>query len=156
MQENILDNDLIKKIQKIEEKYLNKYIREDLKDMIKDVINNKCKEFKENIFYKQVQEIDDESNNFGLKQNNNSKKRIKIYSDSAYVVNAFTEGWIYNWIMKGWQTADKKPVKNKELWEELYNFTKIHKIEFIKVKGHADNEYNNRCDELARAAIQNI
>ena len=82
MQENILDNDLIKKIQKIEEKYLNKYIREELKDMIKDVINNKCKEFKENIFYKQIQEIDYDSNNFGKKQNNDSKKRIKIYSDS--------------------------------------------------------------------------
>ena len=79
---------------------------------------------------------------------------IKLYSDSAYVVNAFQQGWIYNWVMKGWQTADKKPVKNKELWEELYSFTKVHKIEFIKVKGHSDNEYNNRCDELARNAIR--
>lgn len=81
---------------------------------------------------------------------------IKIYSDSAYVVNGFLQGWIYNWIMKGWKTADGKPVKNKELWEELYNFTKIHKIEFIKVKGHSDNEFNNRCDELARNAINNL
>lgn len=80
--------------------------------------------------------------------------KIKLYSDSAYVINAFQQGWIYSWIMKGWQTADKKPVKNKELWEELYKFSKIHEIEFIKVKGHADNEYNNRCDELARKAIQ--
>ena len=82
--------------------------------------------------------------------------KIKLYSDSAYVVNGFLQGWIYNWIKKNWKTADGKPVKNKELWEELYNFTKIHEIEFIKVKGHADNEYNNRCDELAREAIQNI
>ena len=79
--------------------------------------------------------------------------KIKIYSDSAYVVNGFLQGWIYNWVKKGWKTADNKPVKNKELWEELYNFTKIHEIEFIKVKGHADNEFNNRCDELARNAI---
>lgn len=78
---------------------------------------------------------------------------IKIYSDSAYVVNGFLQGWIYNWIKKGWKTADGSPVKNKELWEELYNFTKVHKIEFIKVKGHSDNEFNNRCDELARNAI---
>lgn len=78
---------------------------------------------------------------------------IKIYSDSAYVVNGFLQGWIYNWIKKSWRTADGSPVKNKELWEELYNFTKVHKIEFIKVKGHSDNEFNNRCDELARNAI---
>lgn len=79
--------------------------------------------------------------------------KISIYSDSAYVVNAFLQGWIYNWIKKGWKTADGSPVKNKELWEELYGFTKIHDIKFIKVKGHSDNEFNNRCDELARNAI---
>ena len=81
MEENVFDNDLIKKIQKIEKKYLNKYIREDLKDLVSDIINNKCKDFKENIFYKQVKEIDDESNNFG-QINNNKTKRLKIYSDS--------------------------------------------------------------------------
>ena len=81
MEENVFDNDLIKKIQKIEKKYLNKYIREDLKDLVSDVINNKCKDFKENIFYKQVKEIDDESNNFGQIKNNKTK-RLKIYSDS--------------------------------------------------------------------------
>ena len=81
---------------------------------------------------------------------------VKIYSDSAYVVNAFNNGWIYNWNMNNWKTADKKPVKNKELWEELYALTQIHKVEFIKVKGHSDNEYNNRCDELAVEATNNI
>ena len=79
--------------------------------------------------------------------------KIKVYSDSAYVVNGFLQGWIYNWIKKNWRTADGNPVKNKELWEILYNFTKTHEIEFIKVKGHSDNEFNNRCDELARNAI---
>lgn len=78
---------------------------------------------------------------------------IKIYSDSAYVVNAFLQGWIFNWLKKGWKTADGKPVKNKELWQMLYGFTQTHNIEFIKVKGHADNPLNNRCDELARNAI---
>ena len=81
---------------------------------------------------------------------------VKLYSDSAYVVNCFNQGWIYNWIKKGWKTADGSPVKNMELWKELYNFTKIHKIEFNKVKGHADNELNNRCDELARNAILSL
>lgn len=80
--------------------------------------------------------------------------KIKLYSDSAYVVNGFLQGWIYNWVKKGWKTADGSPVKNKELWEELYNFSKIHQIEFIKVKGHADNQYNNRCDELARGETE--
>ena len=55
-----------------------------------------------------------------------------------------------------WRTANKEPVKNQELWEELYNLTKKHKVEFIKVKGHSDNEYNNRCDFLATSAIKNI
>lgn len=82
--------------------------------------------------------------------------KIKVYSDSAYVVNAFLQGWIYNWIKKNWKTADGNPVKNKELWEVLYNFTKVHNIEFIKVKGHSDNEFNNRCDELARNAILSL
>ena len=77
---------------------------------------------------------------------------VQIYSDSAYVVNAFLQGWIYNWRKNNWKTANKEPVKNKELWEELYSLTKKHKVEFIKVKGHSDNEYNNRCDELARNA----
>ena len=78
---------------------------------------------------------------------------VKIYSDSAYVVNAFTQKWIYGWLKNGWKTSNKEDVKNKELWQELYEFTKIHNIEFIKVKGHSDNEFNNRCDELARNAI---
>ena len=74
----------------------------------------------------------------------------------AHVVNAFLQGWIYNWMKKGWKTADGSPVKNKELWEELYKFTRVHEIQFNKVKGHADNELNNRCDELARNAILNL
>ncbi len=81
---------------------------------------------------------------------------VKIYSDSAYVVNAFNQGWIYGWMKKNWKTSGNEQVKNRELWEELYGLTKKHKIEFIKVKGHADNPYNNRCDEMARQAIKEI
>ncbi len=81
---------------------------------------------------------------------------VNLYSDSAYVVNAFTQGWIYNWIKNNWKTASGDSVKNKELWQELYSLTKIHKVNFIKVKGHSDNEFNNRCDELAREAISKL
>jgi len=79
--------------------------------------------------------------------------KVQIYSDSAYVVNAFNQHWIENWIKKNWQNSKKEPVKNKELWLELYALVKQHEVEFIKVKGHSDNEFNNRCDELARNAI---
>ncbi len=81
---------------------------------------------------------------------------IDVYSDSAYVVNAFNNHWIEGWIKKNWINSSKEPVKNKELWQELYSLTKKHKVKFIKVKGHSDNEFNNRCDELARAAIKDV
>ncbi len=81
---------------------------------------------------------------------------VELYSDSAYLVNSFSQGWIYNWKKNNWKTASKEPVKNKEIWEEIYNLTQIHKVKFIKVKGHADNEFNNRCDELARNAIKTL
>ncbi len=78
---------------------------------------------------------------------------LEIYSDSAYVVNAFDKGWIYNWKKNNWKTADKKDVKNKEMWLELYDLLSLHEYKFIKVKGHSDNEYNNRCDKLATGEI---
>ncbi len=81
---------------------------------------------------------------------------VEIYSDSAYVVNAFNQNWINSWLKNGWKNSNKEPVKNKEMWQELYELTQIHKVKFIKVKGHSDNEYNNRCDELARNAIKQI
>jgi ribonuclease HI len=82
--------------------------------------------------------------------------KVKVYSDSAYVVNAFNQGWIKNWQKNNWKTASKDPVKNKELWEELYELTEVHDVEFIKVKGHSDNELNNRCDFLATSAIKTL
>ena len=81
---------------------------------------------------------------------------VEVYSDSAYVVNTFSKGWIYNWEKKNWKTADNTPVKNVELWKEILALTRTHKVMFNKVKGHADNELNNRCDELARAAIATL
>ena len=78
---------------------------------------------------------------------------VEIYSDSSYCVNAFNQGWIFNWMKKGWKTASGESVKNQDLWQELYSLTKKHKVNFNKVKGHSDVELNNRCDELARNAI---
>jgi ribonuclease HI len=82
--------------------------------------------------------------------------KVDLYSDSAYVVNAFLQNWILGWIKNGWKNSSKEEVKNKELWQELFSLSKIHDVTFHKVKGHADNEYNNRCDELARNAIKNL
>ena len=79
---------------------------------------------------------------------------VEVYSDSAYTVNAFVNGWIYAWRKAGWKKADGKSVLNIDLWEELYTLTTIHEVTFHKVAGHADNELNNRCDELAREAIK--
>lgn len=81
---------------------------------------------------------------------------INIYSDSAYIVNAFINNWINEWINKNWKNSRKKLVANKELWQKLIAFTKIHKIKWHKVKGHANNKYNNRCDELARQEVEKI
>lgn len=82
--------------------------------------------------------------------------KVSLYSDSAYVVNAFTQGWIKSWQTTGWKTKGRKPVQNKDLWLQLLTVMKSHQVNFIKVKGHSDNQYNNRCDELARMAIENL
>lgn len=79
--------------------------------------------------------------------------RVKLYSDSAYLVNAFNNGWLDKWQRNGWQTSGEKPVENQDLWQELLRLTRIHDVTWSKVRGHADNEFNNRCDELARKAI---
>ena len=74
---------------------------------------------------------------------------VDLYSDSQYLTDAFNQGWLTAWQLNGWRNASKKEVKNVELWQELIELTKKHKVNFIKVKGHADNEYNNRCDKIA-------
>ncbi|MGQ9779689.1 MAG: ribonuclease HI [Bacillota bacterium] len=79
--------------------------------------------------------------------------RVKLYSDSAYLVNAFRQDWLGRWEKNGWINVRKEPVENQDLWRELLRMSRIHRIEWIKVQGHADNALNNRCDALARAAI---
>jgi ribonuclease HI len=78
---------------------------------------------------------------------------VKLYSDSAYLVNCFAQGWYKGWIKNGWKNSKKQPVENQDLWKELLDIMNTHQVEYIKVKGHADNELNNRCDELAVAAV---
>ena len=81
---------------------------------------------------------------------------VTVYSDSAYSVEPFLKGWINGWVMKGWRTASKDEVKNVDLWKELLSLMQIHEVSYVKVKGHADNELNNRCDALARGAIKEL
>lgn len=76
---------------------------------------------------------------------------VEVYSDSAYVVNSIEKGWIYSWKKNGWKKADKKEVKNIDLWERLLKQIEIHNVTFKKVKGHANDELNNRCDRIAVA-----
>ncbi len=74
---------------------------------------------------------------------------VKLYSDSTYVTDAFNKNWVTEWQLRGWRTASKKEVKNPDLWKRLIELTSFHQVEFIKVKGHSDNEFNNRCDKIA-------
>lgn len=82
--------------------------------------------------------------------------QVRLYSDSAYLVNAFRQNWLRNWQTNGWLNSQKKPVENRDLWEELLKLSRVHKIEWIKVAGHQDNLLNNRCDQIARAAIKAV
>ena len=77
------------------------------------------------------------------------KCNVNLYSDSTYVVNAFLQDWIESWKTNNWRTSSKKEVKNLDLWKKLLILTDKHVVNFIKVKGHSDNEYNNRCDKIA-------
>lgn len=81
---------------------------------------------------------------------------VEVYSDSAYLVNAFVNGWIDEWLKNGFKKTDNKPVLNEDLWRELVTYAAIHKVSFNKVQGHADNKYNNICDKLATEAAKNF
>ena len=80
---------------------------------------------------------------------------VNLYSDSSYLINAFEKHWIDNWQRNGWKTSTKQPVENQDLWKLLLIHVRKHQVLFIKVKGHSDNVNNNRCDEMAVAAIKN-
>ena len=74
---------------------------------------------------------------------------VDLYSDSQYVVDAFNKNWINQWVENNWKSASKKPVKNIDLWQKLLLLLECHTVNFIKVEGHADNIYNNKCDKIA-------
>lgn len=82
---------------------------------------------------------------------------IEIYSDSAYIVNCFNDKWYVKWRKNGWKNSQRKPVENKDLWEELIQLVESFKdIEFIKVKGHAGIEFNELADALATKGIEEM
>ncbi len=82
--------------------------------------------------------------------------KVNVYSDSAYVVNAFNQKWLDKWQRNGWINSKKEPVANQDLWKRLLEFTRPNEIRMVKVKGHAGHVYNERCDELARQAIKEM
>lgn len=79
---------------------------------------------------------------------------VELYSDSAYLINGFNKGWVKNWKSNGWKNSAKEEVKNINLWQQLDDFCQVHRIKWVKVKGHSDNEFNNRCDKLATDEIK--
>lgn len=76
---------------------------------------------------------------------------VELFSDSKYVVDAISKGWAEKWKSNGWKRNKSEKAKNPDLWERLLNLLKVHNVSFVWVKGHAENKYNNRCDELAVA-----
>ena len=80
--------------------------------------------------------------------------KVELYSDSAYLVKAFTEKWLDKWQSNGWRNSTKQPVSNSDLWQELLTLSQQHQVDWIWVKGHATNAYNNRCDRLAVGEIE--
>ena len=81
---------------------------------------------------------------------------VILHSDSSYLVNAYNNNWIEGWKKNGWKNSSKQAVKNIDLWERLEIQTTRHNVKFVKVKGHANDEINNRCDKLATDAVKGI
>lgn len=82
--------------------------------------------------------------------------RVIVYTDSAYLHNCVTQKWYINWQNNGWRNSKKESVANRDLWERLVKYFEMPEVEFVKVKGHADNEWNNYVDALAQGASANI
>ena len=82
--------------------------------------------------------------------------RVKLTTDSKYVCDAVTKGWVYSWRKNGWKKADKKPALNVDLWEKLLPLLDTHEVQFVWVKGHAGHSENERCDALAVSSYKNL
>ncbi|MBQ3376856.1 MAG: ribonuclease HI [Synergistaceae bacterium] len=81
---------------------------------------------------------------------------VELYTDSQYLKNAFTNKWLDKWQKNNWRNANKEPVANQDLWQELLKLAKVHEIKWQWVKGHASNKFNNKCDYLVRKARENL
>ncbi len=81
---------------------------------------------------------------------------VEIYSDSAYLVNAFAQSWLDKWQKNGWRNSKREDVANQDLWRELLDLTAKNRVTIKKVKGHSGDEHNERCDQLARQAIKSL
>ena len=79
---------------------------------------------------------------------------VELYTDSKYLCDAIEKGWVYGWRSRGWMKPDKKPALNVDLWEALLALMQTHQVHLHWVRGHAENDYNNRCDQLAVAHSQ--
>ena len=84
------------------------------------------------------------------------RRRVDLFSDSAYVVNCFRDKWYVRWRQNGWRNAQKKPVENRDLWEALITLAERHEVTWHKVAGHSGDPLNERADRLARAAIEHL
>ena len=82
--------------------------------------------------------------------------QVRLTSDSKYVIDAITQGWVYGWQRNGWRKADKKPALNVDLWEQLLPLLERHQVEFVWVKGHQGHPENERCDKMAVAYYNNL
>jgi ribonuclease HI len=80
--------------------------------------------------------------------------RVQLYSDSAYLINGFRQHWLEKWQSNGWLNAKRQPVENQDLWRPLLELSHVHQVEWLKVKGHAGDHYNEICDQLARNALK--
>lgn len=81
---------------------------------------------------------------------------VSVHTDSAYLVNAFAQGWLDKWQINGWKNSRKEEVANQDLWRELLELGSLNRVNYVKVKGHAGDAWNERCDVLAREAIKKM
>ena len=81
---------------------------------------------------------------------------MELWSDSKYIIDALEKGWAVGWRKRGWVKADKKPALNPDLWEQLLDLLEVHELHCHWVKGHAENAFNNRCDEMAVAESRKV
>ena len=84
------------------------------------------------------------------------RRRVRLFTDSAYVMNCFRDRWYERWERSGWMNAGKQPVANRDLWERLIAETRRHQVDWHKVRGHSGDPLNERVDRLARAAIASV